>query len=46
MGSSSFLIISLTSMLDSKFALKKLAALDYFLGVDFKHLPNGAIFLS
>lgn len=39
------LVISLISTLDSKFALTKFGALDYFLAADFEHLPSGAIFL-
>lgn len=45
-GTSSQLIESLITKLNAVFALKQLGNLDYILGIEVKHLPNGALLLS
>jgi histone deacetylase 1/2 len=45
-GSSPPLIDRLISKLNTAFSLKDLGQLDYFLGIEVKHLPNGCLFLS
>lgn len=45
-GSSSSLIQSLISKLNVKFALKQLGQLDYFLGIEVRHQPNGSLLLT
>jgi len=45
-GSSSVLIPKLITKLHAVFALKQLGNLDYFLGIEVKHLSNGSLLLS
>jgi len=44
-GSSAVLLQSIISKLHVVFALKQLGDLEYFLGIEVKHLPNGSLFL-
>lgn len=45
-GSSAILISELIRKLNATFALKELGNLDYFLGVELKHLHNGSLLLT
>ncbi|CAJ2668892.1 unnamed protein product [Trifolium pratense] len=45
-GSSSQLVTSLVHKLNSVFSLKQLGLLDYFLGIEVKHLPNSTLLLT
>ena len=45
-GSSDQLIQHLTSQLNSKFSLKQLGLLDYFLGIEVKALPDKSLLLT
>jgi histone deacetylase 1/2 len=45
-GSSTKLVQSLVDKLDSVFSLKQLGDLDYFLGIEVKHLPDNSLLLS
>jgi histone deacetylase 1/2 len=45
-GSSLSHIQQLISKLNAEFALKQLGVLDYFLGIEVFHLPNGSLLLS
>ena len=45
-GSSPVLIRNLITKLHVVFALKQLGNLDYFLGIEVKHLSNGSLLLS
>lgn len=45
-GSSAPFITSLIKHLNDKFSLKQLGQLDYFLGIEVSHLPNGSLILS
>nr|KYP31309.1 Retrovirus-related Pol polyprotein from transposon TNT 1-94 [Cajanus cajan] len=45
-GSSSLLIQQITNQLDSIFSLKQLGSLDYFLGIEVKHLPDKSLVLT
>ena len=45
-GSSLDQIQQLTTKLNTEFSLKQLGTLDYFLGVQVKHLQDGSLFLS
>ena len=45
-GNSTSFITSLIKLLNDKFSLKQLGQLDYFLGIQVSHLPNGSILLS
>lgn len=45
-GNSTSYIAQLIKSLNSNFALKDLGKLDYFLGIEVSHLPNGSIILS
>lgn len=45
-GSSSKLIADLITKLNRTFALKELGAPDYFLGIEVKKIPNGALLLT
>lgn len=45
-GSSRSHIQTVTTKLNSEFALKQLGNLDYFLGIEVKHLSNGSLLLS
>nr|KYP58987.1 hypothetical protein KK1_014412 [Cajanus cajan] len=45
-GSSSSLITNLIQKLHVSYALKKLGSLEYFLGIEVKHLSSGVVFLS
>jgi hypothetical protein len=45
-GNSTSYIAQLIKSLNSNFALKYLGKLDYFLGIEVSHLPNGSIILS
>ena len=45
-GSSTSLVTSLITKLDSVFSLKHLGQLDYFLGIEVKHLPNHTLLLT
>ena len=45
-GSSKSAIHDLVSQLNSKFSLKDLGTLDYFLGIEVHHSPNGTLHLS
>lgn len=45
-GSSSVLVTNLVKQLDSVFSLKHLGALDYFLGIEVKHLPDNSLLLT
>jgi len=45
-GSSKAVIQNLVSQLNSEFSLKDLGTLDYFLGIEVKHSPNGSLHLS
>lgn len=44
--SSATLITELIQKLNAQFALKKLGSIDYFLGVEVKHLSSGALLLT
>lgn len=45
-SSSSSMVQDLTQKLNIKFALKELGNLDYFLGVEVKHLSSGDLLLT
>lgn len=45
-GSCPSLVQNLIDKLDTQFALKQLGQLDYFLGVEVKHLPGGALLMT
>lgn len=45
-GSSSWLVHELINRLNAQFALKQLGELDYFLGIEVKHLSTGALLLT
>ena len=45
-GSSSSLVSALVKQLDYVFSLKQLGMLEYFLGIEVKHLPNNSILLT
>lgn len=45
-GNSETFITSLIKKLNVVFSLKQLGKLDYFLGIEVTHLPNGSLFLS
>ena len=45
-GNSSAFISGLITQLNSDFSLKQLGNLDYFLGIEVTHLPNGSLLLS
>jgi len=45
-GSSSSLVSALVTRLDSVFSLKQLGLLEYFLGIEGKHLPNNSLLLT
>ncbi|XP_019416560.1 PREDICTED: uncharacterized protein LOC109327840 [Lupinus angustifolius] len=45
-GSSLVKVKKIISQLSTTFALKQLGTLDYFLGIEVKTLPHGALFLS
>lgn len=45
-GSCSQLVQHLINQLDSYFSLKRLGQLDYFLGIEAKHLSNGSLLLT
>ena len=45
-GSSSSLVSALVTQLDSVFSLKQLGLLEYFLGIEGKHLPNNSLLLT
>lgn len=45
-GSSSKLISDLITKLNKSFALKELGALDYFMGIEVKKIPNGSLLMT
>jgi len=45
-GNSSSLIQKITYKLHHVFALEQLGSLDYFLGLEIKHQPNGSLLLT
>lgn len=45
-GNSATFITSLIKKLNAAFSLKQLGKLDYFLGIEVTHLPNGSLLLS
>ncbi|RHN82782.1 putative RNA-directed DNA polymerase [Medicago truncatula] len=45
-GSSPSLVSALVKQLDSGFSLKQLGLLEYFLGIEVKHLPNNSLLLT
>lgn len=45
-GNSATFITNLIHQLNSDFSLKQLGKLDYFLGIEVTHLPNGSLHLS